>query len=110
MGGRRSCRLEYPAYCKIQAERYCQPSGRSVSDRSFAEHWRRGKEDPWRCRAGYPYKTPQELGCQSVDEAYYATHAAIHTAIVNGSLDKWSIQSGDTARNTRVLNAFEKNL
>ncbi|MBQ5588992.1 MAG: hypothetical protein IIU70_02450, partial [Anaerotignum sp.] len=44
----------------------------------------------------------------NVDEAYYATHGAIHTAIVGGSLDKWSIQSGDTARNTRVLNALKK--
>ncbi|MBO5149751.1 MAG: hypothetical protein J6B66_05895, partial [Anaerotignum sp.] len=51
---------------------------------------------------------PAELGCNSVDEAYYATHGAIHTAIVGGSLDKWSIQSGDTARNTRVLNALKK--
>ena len=59
-------------------------------------------------RAGYPYKTPTQLGCNNVDEAYYATHGAIHTAIVGGSLDKWSIQSGDTARNTRVLNALKK--
>lgn len=28
--------------------------------------------------------------------------------LLAGSLDKWSIQSGDTAKNTRVLNALKK--
>ena len=101
--------LEYPAYCK-------NPGWKGTAQHQDGQY----QIDPLPsigaeekkilgvARAGYPYKTPQELGCQSVDEAYYATHAAIHTAIVNGSLDKWSIQSGDTARNTRVLNALKK--
>ena len=101
--------LEYPAYCK-------NPGWKGTAQHQDGQY----QVDPLPsigaeekkilgvARAGYPYKTPQELGCQSVDEAYYATHAAIHTAIVNGSLDKWSIQSGDTARNTRVLNALKK--
>lgn len=101
--------LEYPAYCK-------NPGWKGTAQHTDGEY----QIDPLEsisteekkilgvARAGYPYKTPAELGCNSVDEAYYATHAAIHTAIIGGSLDKWSIQSGDTARNTRVLNALKQ--
>ena len=101
--------LDYPAYCK-------NPGWKGTAQHSSGKY----QVDPMTsigaqekkilgiARAGYPYKTPAELGCNSVDEAYYATHGAIHTAIVNGSLDKWSIRSGDTARNTRVLNALKK--
>ncbi|MBR2382780.1 MAG: Cys-Gln thioester bond-forming surface protein, partial [Anaerotignum sp.] len=101
--------LEYPAYCK-------NPGWKGTAQHAEGKY----QIDPLEsigtaekkilgvARAGYPYKTPAELGCNSVDEAYYATHGAIHTAIVGGSLDKWSIQSGDTARNTRVLNALKK--
>ena len=101
--------LEYPAYCK-------NPGWKGTAQHSDGKY----QVDPLEsigtqekkilgvARAGYPYKTPSELGCNSVDEAYYATHGAIHTAIIGGSLDNWSIQSGDTARNTRVLNALKK--
>ena len=101
--------LEYPAYCK-------NPGWKGTAQHEDGFY----QVDPLKsisaeekkilgvARAGYPYKTPAELGCNSVDEAYYATHGAIHTAIVNGSLDKWSVQSGDTERNTRVLNALKK--
>ena len=101
--------LEYPAYCK-------NPGWKGTAQHSDGKY----QVDPLEsigaaekkilgiARAGYPYKTPAQLGCNSVDEAYYATHGAIHTAIVGGSLDKWSIQSGDTAKNTRVLNALKK--
>lgn len=101
--------LEYPAYCK-------NPGWKGTAQHAEGKY----QIDPLEsigtaekkilgvARAGYPFKTPAELGCNSVDEAYYATHGAIHTAIVGGSLDKWSIQSGDTARNTRVLNALKQ--
>lgn len=101
--------LEYPAYCK-------NPGWKGTAQHADGKY----QVDPLEnigatekkilgiARAGYPYKTPAQLGCNSVDEAYYATHGAIHTAIVGGSLDKWSIQSGDTAKNTRVLNALKK--
>lgn len=101
--------LEYPAYCK-------NPGWKGTAQHTDGRY----QVDPMPsiggqekkilgvARAGYPYKTPAELGCNSVDEAYYATHGAIHTAIINGSLDNWSIRSGDTARNTRVLNALKK--
>ena len=101
--------LEYPAYCK-------NPGWKGTAQHADGKY----QVDPLEsigatekkilgiARAGYPYKTPAQLGCNNVDEAYYATHGAIHTAIVGGSLDKWSIQSGDTAKNTRVLNALKK--
>lgn len=101
--------LEYPAYCK-------NPGWKGTAQHADGKY----QVDPLEsigaaekkilgiARAGYPYKTPAQLGYNSVDEAYYATHGAIHTAIVGGSLDKWSIQSGDTAKNTRVLNALKK--
>ena len=101
--------LEYPAYCK-------NPGWKGTAQHQDGKY----QIDPLDsigstekiilgiARSGYPYKTPEQLGCQSVDEAYYATHGAIHTAIVGGSLDKWSIKSGDEARNTRVLEALKK--
>lgn len=101
--------LEYPAYCK-------NPGWKGTAQHQDGKY----QIDPLDsigstekiilgiARAGYPYKTPEELGCESVDEAYYATHGAIHTAIVGGSLEKWSIKSGDEARNTRVLEALKK--
>lgn len=101
--------LNYPAYCK-------NPGIKGTAQNSNGKY----QIDPLKsisdiekkilgvARAGYPYKTPTELGCNDVDEAYYATHAAIHTAIIDGSLDNWSIKSGDTDRNNRVLNALKK--
>ena len=101
--------LEYPAYCKNPGWKgTAQHAAGEYKIAPLASIGAKEKKILGVARAGYPYKTPSQLGCNNVDEAYYATHGAIHTAIVGGSLDKWSIQSGDTARNTRVLNALKK--
>ena len=61
-------------------------------------------------RAGFPYKSPQELGLSSVDDAYYSTQAAIFNYIYNGadeaSLSKWTFNSSESDRNWLVLQAM----
>lgn len=101
--------LEFPAYCK-------DPGLAGVAQHTQKQY----QIDPYEyigdtekrimgvARAGFPYKTLQELGVNDVEEAYYATNGAIHTAIINGDLNNWEIRSSDPDRNTRVLNALKK--
>lgn len=101
--------LEFPAYCKNPGWKgVAQHTDKQYQIKPFGSIGAEESKILGVVRAGYPFKTPQELGVDSVDDAYYATNGAIHTAIVNGSLDNWSIKSGNEERNTKILNALKQ--
>ena len=54
---------------------------------------------------GYPYKTPEELGCKTKEEAYLATRHAIYCAIYQR--DPESYYSHGTEASDRTLNAMK---
>lgn len=55
---------------------------------------------------GYPYKTPEELGCKTKEEAYLATRHAIYCCIYQR--DPASYTSHGTEASNRTLNAMKK--
>ncbi len=55
---------------------------------------------------GYPYKTPEELGCQTKEEAYFATRHAIYCSIYDRDPD--SYKSMGTAAGDRTLAALKQ--
>ena len=63
-------------------------------------------------RAGYPYKTPDQLGVVDEIDAYYATQCAIWHYIKNGddesTLDIWEAHSSDAERNSKILAAMKQ--
>ncbi len=54
---------------------------------------------------GYPYKTKEELGCQTVEEAYMATQQAIYCYLYNYNLDDFEA-IGEAGQ--RTLNALKQ--
>ena len=56
---------------------------------------------------GYPYKTIEELGCNSYDEAYTATQAAVYCAHCNHVESDYTYFAGNEA-SLRTYNAFLK--
>lgn len=55
---------------------------------------------------GYPYKTPEELGCKTKEEAYLATRHAVYCAVYGRDLD--SYKAGDAEGGERTLNALKQ--
>ena len=55
---------------------------------------------------GYPYKTPQELGCKTKEEAYLATRHAVYCAVYGRDVE--SYKAGDGEGGTRTLNALKQ--
>lgn len=100
--------LEYPAYCKDpEYHGVAQYPEKQYGITPAASLTGKQEKVLGVVRSGYPFKSPSELGVQDVDEAYYATLGAMQTALIDGSLDKWSIKSGNEERNTRILNALK---
>lgn len=55
---------------------------------------------------GYPYKTPEELGCKTKEEAYLATRQAVYCAVYGREVN--SYKAGDGEGGTRTLNALKQ--
>lgn len=53
---------------------------------------------------GYPNKTPQELGCDNIEEAYMATQEAIYTIVDNKNIDNYTLYN-ESGR--KVINAMK---
>ena len=94
--------VEYPAYC-LQRElpgvtmdkQYSVDINKLVSDVMI-----------WRTIInGYPYKTITELGCETEEEAFFATKQAVYCAIYNTDP---SIYSAQGEAGERCLNALKK--
>lgn len=54
---------------------------------------------------GYPYKTPEELGCATKEEAYLATRQAVYCAVYNRDPESYSALGGEAGE--RTLNALK---
>ena len=55
---------------------------------------------------GYPYKTPEELGCKTKEEAYLATRQAVYCAVYGRDVN--SYKAGEGEGGTRTLNALKQ--
>ena len=56
---------------------------------------------------GYPFKTPEQLGCENMQEAYAATKMAVYDTMYNYDLDKFTIHN-DLDSNRRVVKAIKQ--
>lgn len=56
---------------------------------------------------GYPFKTPKQLGCETMEEAYAATKMAVYDTMYNYDLNKFTIHN-DLDSNRRVVKAIKQ--
>lgn len=54
---------------------------------------------------GYPYKTPEEMGVNSKDEAYFVTKQAIYCVILNRNMN---LYRGISEKGNRLVKAIER--
>lgn len=55
---------------------------------------------------GYPYKTPEELGCKTKEEAYLATRQAVYCAVYGRDPESYGALGGEAGE--RTLNALKQ--
>ena len=91
---------EYPAYClNKDVGGVSQKNNYSVSTQNLLSDVK-----VWRAIInGYPYKTPEELGCQTKEEAFLATKQAVYCMIYNRDTNEYRAHD---EREQRVLNAL----
>ncbi len=94
---------EYPAYC-LNVE--LQGVGDKIAEYDTTNQGKLTDVGLWRVIInGYPYKTFEELGVQSEDEAYTATKQSIYCYIYNRTPDSYS---GVDEAGERTVNAMRK--
>ena len=94
---------EYPAYC-LNVE--LQGVGDKIAEYDTTNQGKITDVGLWRVIInGYPYKTFEELGVQSEDEAYTATKQSIYCYIYNRTPDSYS---GVDEAGERTVNAMRK--
>jgi len=103
---------EYPAYCLESIKEGIGDEGisnyevdlKSIS--SFSDNTM--NEGIWRIVThGYPYMTPSQMGCESIDEAYMATKQAIYRYLA-GQDETYYGGGGIGIAGERVYNAIAK--
>lgn len=57
---------------------------------------------------GYPFKTPEELGCNSIAEAYAATKMAVYDSMYHYDLSEFKTYGSDLEASKRVVAAIKK--
>mgnify|MGYP001852493819 CR=1 FL=1 len=96
--------VEYPAYCINKG----RPGVTEEHEYSVSINKLVTNNKIWKAIVnGYPFKTPQELGCNNMQEAYAATKMAVYDAMYNYDLDKFTVH-GDVDSNRRVVAAIKK--
>ncbi len=95
--------IEYPAYClNLELDGATQDFSYTVSTDNLLTDM-----ELWRTVVnGFPYKTPEELGCQTNEEAYLATRQAVYCSIYNR--DPESYGAVQTEAGQRTLNALKQ--
>ncbi len=96
--------IEYPVYCLDKGKKGVEIGFEYTVDASkLLSH-----QTIWRAITnGYPFKTPQELGCESVEEAYAATKMAVYDAMYKYDLSKFTVHK-NTESNERTVQAIKK--
>ncbi len=96
--------VEYPAYCVNKG----RPGVTKDHEYSVSINQMLANQKIWRAVVnGYPFKTPEELGCNTMEEAYAATKMAVYDAMYNYDLEKFTIHR-DLDSNRRVVAAIKK--
>lgn len=94
--------VEYPAYC-INYEYKGVTDEKSYSVEITENYTNIGV---WRAIInGYPFKSPEQLGCDNIQEAYAATKQAVFCMLYNRDF-KWYTYSGEPGK--RVYDAMVK--
>lgn len=95
--------IEYPAYClNLELDGATEDFSYDVNiDNQLTnmEIWRTVVN-------GYPYKTPEELGCATKEEAYLATRQAIYCSVYGRDPNSYHALGG--AAGERTLNALKQ--
>ena len=94
--------IEYPSYClQLELDGATENFSYSVNTDSQVTDM-----EIWRTVVnGYPYKTPEELGCATKEEAYLATRQAIYCAVYDRDPNSYGALGG--AAGERTLNAMK---
>ena len=92
--------VEYPAYClNKDVDGVTKESAYSVSTNELLTNVK-----VWRAIInGYPYKTPEALGCGTKEEAYIATKQAVYCMLYDRDVNEYKAFD---EREERVLNAL----
>lgn len=95
---------EYPVYCLNKGKQgITQDHEYTVSINQMLTN-----QSIWRAVInGYPFKTPAQLGCDTMEEAYAATKMAVYDAMYHYDLDKFTIHH-DEDSNRRVVSAIKQ--
>ncbi len=96
--------VEYPVYCLNKGKRGVEVGFRYNVDVSQML----SNQKVWRAIInGYPFKTPAELGCNTMEEAYAATKMAVYDAMYNYDLSKFTTHK-DIDSNKRTVQAIKR--
>jgi len=95
--------VEYPSYClNLELDGATENFSYSVNTDSLITDM-----EIWRTVVnGYPYKTPEELGCKTKEEAYLATRQAIYCAVYDRDPNSYGALGGEAGQ--RTLNAMKQ--
>lgn len=96
--------IEYPVYCLNKG----RTGVTADHEYSVTVSQLLSNQKVWRAIInGYPFKTPEELGCKTMEEAYAATKMAVYDAMYNYDLDKFTVYE-DLDSNRRVVKAIKQ--
>jgi len=95
--------VEYPSYClQLELDGATENFSYSVNIDNLITDM-----EIWRTVVnGYPYKTPEELGCATKEEAYLATRQAVYCAVYDRDPNSYGALGGDAGE--RTLNAMKQ--
>lgn len=96
--------VEYPVYCLNKGKKGVEAGFEYIVDVNQLI----SNQKVWRAIInGYPFKTPAELGCNNMQEAYAATKMAVYDAMYNYDLSKFTIYK-DLDSHRRCVKAIKK--
>lgn len=95
--------IEYPSYClNLELDGATEDFSYSVNTDSLITDM-----EIWRTVVnGYPYKTVEELGCKTKEEAYLATRQAIYCAVYDRDPNSYGALGGEAG--ARTLKAMKQ--
>lgn len=97
--------VEYPAYCINKGKTgVTEEKGYTVNIDSLISNVK-----IWRAVInGYPFKSIEELGCATMEEAYAATKMAVYDAMYHYDLDKFTLHDRNQEQGKRVVKAIKQ--
>lgn len=89
--------IEYPSYClNLELDGATEDFSYSVNVDNLITDM-----EIWRTVInGYPYKTPEELGCKTKEEAYLATRQAVYCAVYGRDPNSYGALGGEAGQRT----------